>query len=157
MKTVRLAALKLHSLHKSDQVWMLDRLPESKSNLLREMLSELQELGIPVELGANNYKEFDKQEKHDYSSECKSHDMDVDRLKIINEIDIDSIIDNEPVVLIAGLLTINEWSWVDSYLNSIPKSMEKSVREEIDRLGENITSELQEAMIDAFIIKKGMI
>ena len=56
---MRRAALALHALDGKDQSWLLERLPQAQSGVLKSLLSELQTLGIPADVlpgveGAND-------------------------------------------------------------------------------------------------------
>lgn len=46
---LRRAALSLHALEADDRDWILHALPSSQSSVLRTLVSELQDLGIPAE------------------------------------------------------------------------------------------------------------
>lgn len=118
---LRKAALTLHSLNASDKKWILDRVLESEKALLEPLLDELKHIGLTQSLPFDLDSELSQNVAESATSEISTHTKD-NFIKVIDDLPfhiIEEVLKGESLVVIARLLSINDWQWCDVYLNSL--------------------------------------
>jgi len=107
----RRAAVALFELHEVDRNWILEALPANDRGLLLKLLDELKELGFARDASLST----------DSSALASDNDQDapMEVLKHASDATMLAILENEPAILIARLLQIEEWPWKNSILEQM--------------------------------------
>lgn len=104
-QTYRMAALKLHGLHPKDRKWMLGQFESAQQKILRDLLRELDSLGLVSTEGiASNFS----------SHPVGDVQLEADILQKINRADIElvkKLLSALPDRLKAMLLYAHQWEW----------------------------------------------
>ncbi len=136
----RRAALLLHAMAPADREWILGNLPADASDRLRELLRELDELGIPrdaallkqvvstaaarepvLEIGALPYAQDSATPAEAIAA------ADPERLA--------AVLRDEPLELVAALLGLRDWTWRDAFLRHTGPVRARQVAERLANAG----------------------
>jgi len=112
----RKAALLLHNMPAIDRDWLLERLPTAQRETLQILLTELTRLGIPVDRSLLD-EVIDIQ-----GHAVPTPGVQMQTVRELFAVDANlvvAVLKDEPAVLIAHLLLIQDWPWSDILLESL--------------------------------------
>lgn len=129
----RKAALMLHSMARSDQEWVLDRLDQERRTTVVGLLNELSDLGIPSDTA------FVKEVLQVNQSELKLYPLNptkdvgamVERLSQADSCTIFQTLVHEPVGLIARFLSYCDWPWKNEVMFRFQELMRYNLEEQL--------------------------
>jgi flagellar motor switch protein FliG len=116
----RRAAVALHELHEDDRQWILSELSDSDQSTLKTYLNEIRALGfasdqsLASEATASGYKN------------SKIAPMEQVRKADVRTLYL--LLKDEPPVLIAKILKIDDWQWTNRLLENFSQSMHDRLR-----------------------------
>lgn len=117
----RRAAVALHGLHEEDRRWVLAQLPEEDCSTLSAYLDELKALGFDqkssVSIGGGSTL-----------GNVGAPAQPIERLQAATAEQMFHVLNSEPSSLIAGLLSIRDWTWGHSFLQMLPPARREYIR-----------------------------
>jgi hypothetical protein len=132
---VRRCALALHGVQPDDRDWMLARLPEASQAELRQLLDELQRLGIPVdrELTQEALKSPPPPPPlQPAAPEAVLPPRPHDVVAAASAREMRRVLVYETPEVIAMALTCGDWPWRDGLLRRLPRACRSQVFTLID-------------------------
>ena len=132
------AALLLHALPADDRAWLLEKLPASERQALQSLLTELTELGIPADRSLLDEVMSDMPDSRAASGKITAApgDLSMQELTDIAPAMIAKILQDEPAMLIAHLLMINDWPWTAAALEQMGVLKRRQIESCITQLSE---------------------
>ncbi|MBC5785099.1 hypothetical protein H8N03_19285 [Ramlibacter sp. USB13] len=123
MDPLRTAAMTLHALPARDREWLLARLVERQRHLLRPLLQELQDLGIPGDPGL--LQALQQQDAQAATPEAAwPETLGAAELARLVE-----VLAQEPPGLTRSLLAMRAWNWAPQLLAAIGADRRRQVQE----------------------------
>lgn len=117
------AALRLHALPEEDRAWVLTALPADQQAILRQLLRELEALGIPRDADLlQHLAEGDGEEAR--SPSLALHALDGAAVRRLA-----AVLAAEPPRLAAALLAAGSWDWREQLVAGLPVAMADEVRQ----------------------------
>lgn len=144
----RKAALSLYGLGKADQKWLLSRLPESERNQVKNMLHQLQAMGVP--------QDHDLLDDIRRQTNGKTRTLNTTHAgiqKSINVIDsapveaVIAILDQELDWVIAILLEVHDWTWTQAFLVTLDEDHRAAVCQAAKQASTFVSDKLRHALI----------
>lgn len=136
---VRHAALTVHALAESDRKWVLAQLPKAERDRLARLLNELRTLGIPAQqnmldeaLQPTPANMALKKSALPTTDSEPSDDRFAQQQNALNRLDasvVSRALQNEPLPLIAQLLSIRAWAWRAAVLDQLGSPRRRRVEE----------------------------
>lgn len=142
MSGLRQAALALHGLAPVDREWMLSRLPQQRSGELRELLDELQEIGIPADPELIRHAIA---ARPDAVTPAGPH---ASRTAALSAGQAHELLAGEPDSLVATLLVGGAWPWREGFLAKLPAERARRIRELASTLSAGPV--LRQAVLETF-------
>lgn len=116
MSGVRIAAARLYALHEADREAVLAGLSAQEAAPLRSALDELAQLGFEPAALAQCHDEAD------------GANSPIERFKQLDGAALARILRAEPASLIADVLALGAWPWLDDFLDQLPLALRDQVR-----------------------------
>lgn len=142
MSGLRQAALALHGLAPVDRDWMLSRLPAQRAGELRDLLDELQEIGIPPDPELISHAIAARPNAATQPSARAS------RAASLSAGQAHELLAGEPDGLVATVLAGGEWSWREGFLAQLPVDRARHVRALASSL--SVGPALRQAVLETF-------
>ena len=118
---IRQAALVLHALVTKDRHWMMQRLPGAQRELVRPLLEELAQLGLPA----------DKSLVDDVLGRMRTpQSIDgpvASSLEQASAHEVILLLQDEPDALVGKLLSLQAWAWKDKFILLLPPDRRAAV------------------------------
>jgi hypothetical protein len=117
------AALRLHALPEEDRAWVLAALPADQQSILRQLLRELEALGIPRD--ADLLQPFGEGD----GDEARSPGLPLHALDAAAIRQLAAVLAAEPPRLAAALLAAGDWEWREQLVAGLPVALADEVRQ----------------------------
>ena len=146
----RKAALSLHGLGKSDQKWLLSKLPESDREKVVVMLSQLRNMGVPEDPALIADVNHNKPGVSRTGVTDTSHEGLQTVITDIDSAPVDevfAILSEEPNWIIAVLLEAHDWTWTQAFLVSLDNDRRAAVCQLAKGVRAHITERLKGAIV----------
>jgi hypothetical protein len=135
----RKAALLLHAMGPKDRDWLLAQLPTEQRGRLEALLAELDELGIPRDPALLREVAADASPAHAEPGEPLPAtalgrlgiDGLIDTIEQADPSALARVLEEEPLGLVACLLSIREWRWTAAFLNQLDASRRRRLEEQL--------------------------
>ncbi|MFZ6778058.1 hypothetical protein ACO0LD_14600 [Undibacterium sp. Ji83W] len=165
-ENTRRSALLLHSMSEADKQWVLGNLDGRDTQILNQLLSELNELGLPADQellsDLNNMDKTVRVSSMKMTWSANVADLSVDQqiacLNTADYRDIFRVLVDESAELLAYFLQIYRWTWEKEFLACFDASMSRRIQEARAAIKEPYLSEpdarakkLQQALIAEII------
>lgn len=148
MKGLRQAALCLHGLNEQDRKWLLKQLPPMHRNALKQMLRELNEIGVPQ---GQSWVPTVKQRIEEHDPGEHFSDTALRMLKIIDSASLSQIkqvLLDEPETVLGFIFSIYKWSWTEEVLGALNVKKRKAVEQVIQR---NTVGDLSKNVVETVL------
>ena len=135
MRNYRQAALCLHGLASEDRQWLLSRLPDAHRAALRDLLAELESLGIPADRDARDLS----------VAASETYDAVLLEIEGATPEQVWGILEGECDAVVRTLLAVRDWSWKTETVARFRKGYRN-----ITASGRTPGARVQEALLSAF-------
>jgi hypothetical protein len=135
MRSYRQAALCLHGLAPDDRRWLLNRLPDRHRAMLRDLLAELESLGIPADGGARDLS----------LAANDTYAADLLEIEGATSEQVWSILEGECDAVVRIVLAVRDWSWKTETVTRLRKNYRNIAASE-----RAPGTRVQEALVKAF-------
>lgn len=168
----RRAALTVHALAEQDRQWLMAQLTPDEAARLQPLLNELNQLGIPREVGligqllqdashvgtaSSQVPPLHIDESVDSNRQFVDHDPAANELGALDQAeasDLARMLRHEPPMLVAHLLHMRHWPWAADLLDHMDVSQRLSVQGCLAGLRESLDgtpAALHQALMDAVV------
>ena len=124
----RKSALLLHALAQADREWVMAQLPEGERSSLLELLADLKSLGIPADRGLVDEAVTVAREPEGSAFSARDAGS-VRELAKADPARLAALLRDEPALLLAHLLRLNDWPWRAELRRHLGESKWREVEE----------------------------
>lgn len=126
---LRKAALLLHAMPERDRAWLLGELPDAERKALGALLAELVKLGIPADRGLLDDALAAGEPPATARSSGGGAVNPLERVRAADAGRLAAILRDEPALLVARLLRVEDWPWHKALLAQLGSTARRQVEQ----------------------------